>query len=121
MPSYDPQRSRSRRRATEDEGPAPVDALLGPSPDDTHETDETHEPVPAAEVDVVPTGTPSVEPDEASPPRREPLVIDLDPPAPVNVPRHRGRVVLYGLAVLSVVLQVLAWLWWRRRKRSQAG
>ena len=33
MPQYDPQRSRSRQRKADDEGPAPVDALLGPAPD----------------------------------------------------------------------------------------
>src|SRR5215204_7005568 len=117
MPSYDPQRSRSRRRAADDEGPAPVDALLGPSPD--RQVDEPSAPA-AAEVDVVPTGAPTVPTDEAPTARREPLVIDLDQPAPVNVPRHRGRVVLYALAVLSVVLQVLAWRWWRRRKQARA-
>ncbi len=31
MPQYDPQRSRSRHRSGDD-GPAPVDALLGPAP-----------------------------------------------------------------------------------------
>jgi hypothetical protein len=31
MAQYDPQRSRSRHRSGEDEGPAPVDALLGPT------------------------------------------------------------------------------------------
>jgi hypothetical protein len=33
MPQYDPQRSRSRQRKADDEGPAPVDALLGPAVD----------------------------------------------------------------------------------------
>ena len=31
MAQYDPQRSRSRHRSGDDEGPAPVDALLGPT------------------------------------------------------------------------------------------
>jgi hypothetical protein len=87
MPSYDPQRSHSRRRVADDEGPAPVDALLGPLPD------QDPEPV-----------------------RREPLIIDLDQPAPVNVPRHRGRAVLFVLAGLSLVVQALLFLWWRRRQ-----
>jgi hypothetical protein len=95
MPSYDPQRSRSRRRAADDEGPAPVDALLGPVPD------------------AVP------EPPADEPVRREPLIIDLDQPAPVNVPRHRGKLVLLLLAAVSVVVQAVLFLWWRRR-RTQA-
>jgi cobalamin biosynthesis Mg chelatase CobN len=33
MAQYDPQRSRSRPRKADDEGPAPVDALLGDAPD----------------------------------------------------------------------------------------
>ena len=33
MAQYDPQRSRSRPRNEDDEGPAPVDALLGDAPD----------------------------------------------------------------------------------------
>ncbi len=33
MAQYDPQRSRTRHRKADDEGPAPVDALLGPVPD----------------------------------------------------------------------------------------
>ena len=36
MAQYDPQRSHSRHRATDDDGPAPVDALLGPDPDEGH-------------------------------------------------------------------------------------
>jgi hypothetical protein len=33
MAQYDPQRSRTRHRKADDEGPAPVDALLGPDPE----------------------------------------------------------------------------------------
>ena len=33
MAQYDPQRSRTRHRKADDEGPAPVDALLGPPTD----------------------------------------------------------------------------------------
>jgi len=32
MAQYDPQRSRTRHRKADEEGPAPVDALLGPDP-----------------------------------------------------------------------------------------
>jgi hypothetical protein len=97
MPSYDPQRSHTRRRVTDDEGPAPVDALLGPVPDAEPEPDRAPEPSPA----------PS-----------EPLIIDLDQPAPVNVPRHRGRLVLFVLAAVSLVVQALLFLWWRRRRSA---
>jgi hypothetical protein len=122
VPGYDPQRGRPRQRVADDDGPAPVDALLGPSPDEP-------EPVaPDADAEV-PVGAAVIEPatqppvaddtvaEPAEPARREPLVIDLDQPAPVNVPRHRGRLVLYALAALSVVLQILAWRWWRRRRQ----
>jgi hypothetical protein len=151
MPSYDPQRSRRRQRIADDEGPAPVDALLGPTPDappDDADGEPARTDTPAADLEATadlesvpvpepaptqPAGAPVVEDDTVDAPaapapaasapaettRREPLVIDLDAPAPVNVPRHRGRIVLYALAVLSLVAQVLAFRWWRRRRAEQ--
>jgi hypothetical protein len=112
MPSYDPQRSRSRHRAADDEGPAPVDALLGPLPDV-----EAAEPAAPAE-----PAEPAAPPEPAAtdePVRREPLIIDLDQPQPVTVPRHRGRLVLAAMALVSLVVQVLVFLWWRRRRAAE--
>jgi len=93
MPTYDPQRSRPRRRVADDEGPAPVDALLGEAP----VPDTVSEPV------------------GAPPASREPLVIDLDRPAPTPATGGRRRLVLALVALVALVLEVLAWRWWRRR------
>jgi hypothetical protein len=125
-PGYDPQRGHARARV-DTTATAPVDALLGPLPD-APDADEADVPAPEAVVDAAATpaaATPAAEEPTAEAPKattpREPLVLDLDPPAPVNVPRHRGRVVLLALAIASVVAQVVAWIWWRRRRARVAG
>lgn len=94
MATYDPQRSRSRPRAADPEAPAPVDALLGPAED------------------AVPVEDGATEERAA----REPLVIDLDAPAPAGAASRRGAAARAAVvAVVAALLAALAWLWYRRR------
>ena len=56
MAQYDPQRSHSRPRKADDDGPAPVDALLGPAadPDPADESALTTAPPPQPAVEAMP-------------------------------------------------------------------
>jgi hypothetical protein len=114
---YDPQRSRARRRVPDTQEPAPVDALLGPMPDGP-DADGTPDALPASSGAPVHEAAPEDEP--AAAPPRQPLVVDLDPPAGTSGPA-RSRALLWVVAVLSVIAQVVAYLWWRRRRAAHDG
>jgi len=115
MAQYDPQRSRSRRRSGEDEGPAPVDALLGPTaPTGAAEGPATVDEPPAlidltdssgstgGQVDpVAGNGSSAPRPGESTPDGAESAV-------PV-------RPVVVVLALVAAV--ALAWAWLRHRRR----
>ena len=114
MPQYDPQRSRSRQRKADDEGPAPVDALLGPEPAAPESvTAETETPAetktPAASVNGRAPG--AVSPAIDSPPVR----LAADEPT-------GSRSGAKPLAVAAAVAAVLLAVWWvLRRRRGPDG
>jgi hypothetical protein len=130
MPAYDPQRSRPRRRATDEAGPAPVDELLDAGPD------RSAAPVPDGPelVGAPDSGGVTVDREAVAPSVIEsaangargkgaaPVVVDLAPapdlpPAPVA--RGRGRVLLVVLVVaLAVVGFAVRRIGARRRARS---
>ena len=106
MAEYDPQRSRPRRRVTDDVGPAPVDEML----------DATPEPTPSAATPgavTTPTEAPSGRSTSNGSARQgsEAEVVDLapvPPPPPAGSPRRARTllvVVVLGLAVAGFVLR----------------
>jgi hypothetical protein len=98
MAQYDPQRSRSRHRSGDDEGPAPVDALLGPA-----------ETPPLIDL--------TDHPDEAAPdvaPATSPGLIDWELPPE---PRTAGSLSPALLAAIVVAAVLLVWGLGRRRRR----
>jgi len=114
MAQYDPQRSRSRHRNGEEQGPAPVDALLGP----TEPSVETSPP--AADragggpglidlTDSAPSATGAVPAANGSSPAP-----DLGRP-PGGLPATSPvRPVLVVLALVAAL--ALGWAWLRRRR-----
>jgi hypothetical protein len=106
MASYDPQRSRSRRRAADEEGPAPVDEILdrGPGAGDQ----------PDASTALPSSLTSAVEPATTSPaePAPGPTVTPVPPP---------GRTVDPKVVVVVIValLALLVGLGRRRRRRRR--
>jgi hypothetical protein len=98
MAQYDPQRSRSRHRSGEDEGPAPVDALLGPigSPDPAESPDL---------IDLTDAAARSGSVGDAA------AVDGAGGPSVGSAPL---KPVVLVLAVLAGM--VLAWAWTRRRR-----
>jgi hypothetical protein len=106
MAQYDPQRSRTRHRKADDEGPAPVDALLGPDP-----SVERVEPVsPAA-------ASASAEPD------LERLELErLEPETALDVARSltsRGPAIWMATSAALVATVAMAWLMLRGRRRAR--
>ena len=102
MPQYDPQRSRSRQRKADDEGPAPVDALLGPEPAAsevvTAETEAPAGPVNGRVPQAVSVpDSPTVRPPEES----------------STGPRSGAKPVAVAAALAAVLLAV----WWVLRRR----
>lgn len=90
MTRYDPQRSRPRHRAP-DEGPAPVDALLGD-----------------ADVDSA-SGRPAGRSVGLSSNGRDagPVVVDVGTPRPAELPDTSRRVTAFRLAVAAAVMAVI--------------
>lgn len=138
MATYDPQRSRSRHRVDDADGPAPVDALLGsvtpPAPEaekpvadteaptstdatDVPDAAETSEPV-ADTVAPAAATTPPVPPERAATRSREPLVVDLDAPAPAGNGRPRGAAARAALVAVLVAMVAALALWWRRHRTT---
>ncbi len=115
MAQYDPQRSRSRHRSGDDEGPAPVDALLGAtgSADPSQPPDLPVEPLDL--IDLTDAGGSSRPVDGAaahkgaggSPWGDSGITPGATRSAPVSP-------VVLAVAVVAVV--VLAWAWLRRRR-----
>ncbi len=95
MAQYDPQRSRTRHRKADDEGPAPVDALLGPDPG----SDPSDAPPPTGEESSVPWIDPRPDLSHGS----------------GRANRLQTRVALAVAAVVGVI--VLVWATTRRRRR----
>jgi hypothetical protein len=118
MPTYDPQRSRSRPRAADDDTPAPVDEILGAEPDTdapSRSFDEPAVPEPAS-----PTTEPLRQPASSAPRAptspRGPLAEPTGPPAgATGLPRE--ALIGFAAAVLVVVALVLR----RRRRRRRAS
>jgi hypothetical protein len=119
MPSYDPQRSRSRPRAADDDAPAPVDEILGTdAPGDTPERPvaeptapepSSPEPMPAEDEPVL------IERDAAGPVPSSPRVPIAEPiRTPAGLPRE--AFIGFAAAVLVIVALVL-----RRRRRKRRG
>ena len=117
MAQYDPQRSRSRRRSGDDEGPAPVDALLGPS------EPSGADPAAATPADDAPA---LIDLTDAAASTHRDLVAgngvsapDVDHGTPeVSSAMARVRPVLVALALVAAC--ALAWAWLRRRREPPA-
>jgi len=112
MPQYDPQRSRSRQRKADDEGPAPVDALLGPSPSAPRPAAESpvapaaaERPIPGSE----PNGVRPLDATVAAPP-------PMQPGGPLAAPARRSP--FKPLALLAALAAGLVVVWWVRRRRQ---
>jgi hypothetical protein len=95
MAQYDPQRSRSRHRSGDDEGPAPVDALLTPHP--TEPAPPVDAPAPLA---------------EPTPPRL------LEPVPPTAPPARSSFGVVAALVAVLVATLLLVRAVARRRRRG---
>jgi hypothetical protein len=117
MAQYDPQRSRSRHRKADDEGPAPVDALLGPDPAAGTPAVSVDPPAPddsgvKPPADAVAPAGPSV-PDTPRP--------DVEPVAdwePVVADARTGSPAWRPAVWLAAVLALLALLWLVVRRRN---
>jgi hypothetical protein len=95
MAEYDPQRSRPRRRVTDDAGPAPIDELLDAAPDRAATPDRPAVPTAPRE--------PSRNGGAARPSTAE--VVDLAPAPPVAVETSSRRArVLLVLIVVALAL-----------------
>ena len=107
-----PRRSRIRHRKADDEGPAPVDALLGPDPEPPGREVEAAAPVAEIEIDVeVPGPVEAVEVTEPT---------TWAPPGPgAEASSSTTRTAAAVAAVVGVL--VLAWLVVRRRRRRRGG
>ncbi len=108
MPQYDPQRARSRQRKADDEGPAPVDALLGPGPSSAD--------LPGGGADeerVVEAARRSQRPEATAGATAPPVT-----PAPV--PARRGPSLARPLALAAVITATVVALWWILRLRRGA-
>lgn len=123
MAQYDPQRSRSRQRAADDEGPAPVDALLGP----VAKSGNGSGGAPAAEAGtgptpVAPEASAGGRSEGSAEERRGPVVIDVGPASATALPDSTGRVTAVRIAMLvGAVLGVVALVGWWRRRRGRVG
>ena len=105
MAQYDPQRSRSRHRSGEDEGPAPVDALLGPAEPELP-------PVIPPVVDLTDGAAAAAQMDPAfrpTPREREPI-------EPAGARSMAGAVAAFVAVLVAVLLLVAAVA--RRRRRA---
>jgi len=111
MAQYDPQRSRSRHRNGEDEGPAPVDALLGPAePPAEPPAPATTEPPGLIDLtDSAPPATRAAPTANGSTPAADVSGSAGGPPAPGPV-----RPLLVALALVAAL--ALVWAWLRRRR-----
>ena len=110
MAQYDPQRSRTRHRKADDEGPAPVDALLGPDP-------ATPDAPDATEVTEV-TSVTSVPPVVVEPVG----AVAWEPPAEleaVGEASSSGRRPLIWAAAAVVAAVSVVWLVLRRRRGGE--
>ncbi len=123
MAQYDPQRSRSRQRAADEEGPAPVDALLGSVEASGNGSGGEGaggtgaDPVPGSPDDA--TGVSS---QEAAGERRGPVVVDVGPTSSTELPDTTRRVTAVRIAMLlGALLGVAALIGWWRRRRGRAG
>jgi hypothetical protein len=122
MAQYDPQRSRTRHRKADEEGPAPVDALLGPDPapdppappEPEPELDLRDDPAPVPPVVPVVVIGPTVAEGESS---SIPWIDPRPGPQPGPEPGGSRRRVAVGLAALLALIAVLLWAGLRRRRR----
>lgn len=118
MAEYDPQRSRPRRRVTDDAGPAPVDEMLDAAPEQTHSSPEPSRPATAVSPASVRRASSVEGGDVASGP---PEVIDLNPrppTAPSAGTARRARILLVLVVlVLALVGFVLRRIGASRRAR----
>ncbi len=103
--AYDPQRKHERRRVTEEDGPAPVDELLGDGPTTGNGERASTATGPTSEAE-----QPGASPHE---PTAEPPHWDETPELDSG-PDRRLVVVCFGLLVVAILL-----LGRRRRRRRQ--
>ncbi|MEI7593178.1 MAG: hypothetical protein WCK41_08180 [Actinomycetes bacterium] len=101
MAQYDPQRSNSRQRKADNEGPAPVDALLG--------IDTNVETTTDNRVDT------TVEKSHAPDRSIAPTPVWTESRA---VSRHQRKNLIPGLAVLFATLAIVLWVT-RRKNRAK--
>lgn len=130
MAEYDPQRSRPRRRVTDEPGPAPVDEMLDAAAEAVSSKAPANgtrgvarepdaEPTRGATREPEPTGDERTDGDRLAPPAE---VVDLAPAPPVVVERSSGRArallvaAVVALALIGFALRRLAAA---RRARQQ--
>jgi hypothetical protein len=135
MAQYDPQRSHSRPRKADDEGPAPVDALLGDAPDRVTSPPVTKK-APAQKSVKKPASVNNPEAEKAQPVAEVPIAQEADyeapaiasvqpsvaepgpawdAPRPTPAARSSRRVPV--AVIVAVVLALTGLVWWRRRAR----
>lgn len=129
MAGYDPQRNRSRKRASDvSDEPAPIDALLGPAPrvappepTPVAVNDEVVAPAPepVADLRAVPNPEPAADPEPVveDEPRDDldPEVVPREAPPPASATRPVGQVVAALAALAALIVFLVAW---RRRTRG---
>jgi len=112
MPQYDPQRSRSRQRKADDEGPAPVDALLGPGLSAPRPPTESPVVPPTAERPITGSernGVGALDATVAAPP-------PMQPGGALAAPARRSA--SKPIALLAAIAASLVVVWWLRRRRQ---
>jgi hypothetical protein len=112
MAQYDPQRSRTRHRKADDEGPAPVDALLGPEP--------SAAPVDPAPNHVAATSAPSAADAQGELERFE--IDRLEPETALDVARSltsRGPTIWLTVSAGLAATVGLVWVVLRGRRRAR--
>jgi hypothetical protein len=112
MAQYDPQRSRSRHRSGEDEGPAPVDALLGP-------TGAADPAEPPDLIDLTDTGAASRSVGDAAGRNGSGSPAWSDAAGGQSTGAAPVRPVLIAVAAVAAI--ALVWAWLRRRRTRPAA
>lgn len=117
MAQYDPQRSRTRHRKADEEGPAPVDALLGPDP-----SAPPAAPTPEPSIARVEPASPA-EPAAWAEPEFPRLDLErLEPETALDVARSltsRGPAIWMATTAALVTSVAMAWLVLRSRRRAR--
>jgi len=120
MAQYDPQRSRSRHRSGEDEGPAPVDALLGPT--DPPSSSRAGDPPPEPDPDLIDLTDHADAADTPARAARNGAGASRWSDAEAAVRSDGAAAARPLVLVVAVVAAVaLAWAWVRRRRRRRGA